>query len=94
MEKKGLIYRHSFYRHCFGDTVGFRAALLKRWSRDHLHQNHQGSCKHAESKEELPYQDLWGMGWEMLIFNKSTRGPYAYNDAHRNATTPGNPGGR
>lgn len=29
MEKKETIYRHSFYRHCFGDTDDLQAALLR-----------------------------------------------------------------
>ena len=47
MEKKEAIYRRSFYGHGFRDTVGLKAAFLRGWSRNHLHQSHQESCKDA-----------------------------------------------
>lgn len=84
-KKKNLFYRHSFYRHCFRDMVGLKAALLREWSRDHWHQNHQESYTHAES--HIPRKTyrirISGAGPEKCVFKKSHRGSYVYSEAHR-----------
>ena len=49
MEKKEAIYRHSFYGHGFGDTVGLKAGLLRGWSRNQLHQSYPEGCEDTDS---------------------------------------------
>lgn len=65
--------------------VGLKAALLREWSRDHWHQNHQESYTHAES--HIPRKTyrirISGDRPGKCVFKKSPRGSYVYSEAHR-----------